>query len=63
MNYAKAHSVYGADLLGRAFHRFCTIGFTPRWAFWLGMSRVKLHRDRKHLAIKDVQDFRLFDNT
>ena len=61
INYAKAHSVYGADVLGRAFRQHCALGFSPRPAYRLGMLRVKLHRHNRTIAMQDVQHFQLFD--
>ena len=63
INYARARSVYGADVLGQAFRQLIGLGFSPRAAFRLGMLRVRLHRHNHHTAMIDVQSFRIFDNT
>ena len=63
INYAKAHAVYGADILGQTFRRFCALGVPPTPAFKLAMTRVKLHRHHKHPAMQDVLSFKIFDTS
>lgn len=63
INYAKPHSVYGADILGQAFRQFCALGLMPTPAFKLAMLRIKFHRHRRHQALQDVHSFQIFDNT
>lgn len=61
-NYAKREKVYGADLLGMSFRLLCQLGISPKRAFTIARThiRVKPHKD---LATRDSLDFRIFDNS
>jgi hypothetical protein len=58
-NYAKRHSVHGADRLGRAFRYLLQFGFAPYPAFRLAQLTLTLkpHKDRADL---DALRFRYF---
>jgi len=58
-NYAKPHSVHGADSLGRTLRHLLQFGFGPYTAFHLARLALslKLHKD---LADKDTLKFHYF---
>ena len=58
-NYAKRHSIHGADRLGRAFRYLLQLGLHPYTAFRLAqlMLSLKPHKDRADL---DALNFRYF---
>ena len=58
-NYAKRHSVHGADRLGRAFRYLLQFGFPPYTAFRTAQLALTLkpHKDRADL---DALNFRYF---
>lgn len=58
-NYAKRHSVHGADRLGRAFRYLLQFGFLPYTAFRLARFTLTLN-PHKNLADRDALNFRYF---
>ena len=66
-NYAKRHSVHGADRLGRTFRHLLQLGLPPYIAFrlalaWLHLSfNFRSHQSAKErLADQDTLEFRYF---
>ena len=58
-NYAKHHTVHGADRLGRAFRYLLQFGFSPYTAFRLARLALTL-KPHKDLADLDALKFRYF---
>ena len=58
-NYAKRHSIHGADYLGRAFRYLFQFGFAPYTAFRLARLYLSL-KPHKNPADLDALNFRYF---
>ena len=58
-NYAKSHTVHGADRLGRAFRYLLQFGFSPFTAFRLARLALSL-KPHKDPADLDALNFRYF---
>jgi hypothetical protein len=58
-NYAKRHSVHGADRLGRTFRRLLQLHFPPYTAFRLAQLAL-LYKPHKDPADLDALNFRYF---